>query len=161
MQLSPLQLEDYLLKDLRFSLNSPLTEIPAESVSYDPLDIEVNAVVEMRGNDPLSWRCELTVRSRDEKEGTYPYTFSVVYVGFFKVVKDFPPESVQQMAKVNSPVLLYGAAREAIMYLTGRGRNPAVLLPSITFLEPPARIVLSKGTSRKASKKAAKLPRKK
>ena len=35
MQNSPLQLEDYLLKDLRFSLISTLSEIPSSSIKYD------------------------------------------------------------------------------------------------------------------------------
>jgi preprotein translocase subunit SecB len=135
-----------------------MTDVPEGNVTYDPLDIEVNADTRMRSTDPLSWRCEITVRSKDEKEGTYPYTFSLVYVGFFKVVKEFPSDRVQQMVKVNAPALLYGAAREAIMYLTGRGRYPAVLLPSITFLEPPQQPqkTASKARATAATKKARK-----
>ena len=76
----------------------------------------------MLGDDSLAWRCEVTVRSKTEGEGTYPYSFELLYVGFFRVVKEFPPDRIQQMVKVNGPALLYSAAREAIMYLTGKGR---------------------------------------
>ena len=125
------------------------------------LDIEVNADTQMRNGDPLSWRSEITVKSKDEKEGAYPYTFSVVYVGFFRVVKEFPSELAEQLARTNGPALLYSAAREALMYLTGRGRFPAILLPSITFLEPPRTARLggkraASTPSKTASKKAAK-----
>lgn len=154
MQLSPLQLEDYLLKDLRFTLNSPLLEVPDPSVKYDSVGIEVNAETEMRADDPLAWRCEVIIRTKDVSEGNYPYSFQLIYVGFFRVVKDFPADRIQQMVKVNGPALLYGAAREAIMYLTGRGRYPAVLLPSITFLEPPPKAAAKALTA--AKKKVAK-----
>lgn len=137
MQSSPLQLEDYLLRRLRFGLVSPLNDMLDPSVIYDPLDVDINAETRNRNDDPLLWRTELVVRSRDEKEGTYPYTFELVYVGFFRVVKEFPAERVEQMVRANAPALLYSAAREALLYLTGRGRLPAVLLPSVTFIEPP------------------------
>lgn len=140
MQNSPLQLEDYLLKSLRFAIIAPLTDVPAPA-TFDLLSIEVNAETQKRDDHPLRWRCELTVASKDEEDKNYPYTFELVYVGFFTVVKEFPSDRVEQMVRVNAPSLLYSAAREAIMYLTGRGRVPATLLPSITFLEPPSKTV--------------------
>lgn len=154
MQNSPLQLEDYVLKSLRFAVISPLTDVPA-SQTFDLLSIEVNAVTQKRNNDPLRWRCELSVGSKDEEDKSFPYTFHLVYVGFFRVAKEFPSERVEQMVRVNAPALLYSAAREAIMYLTGRGRAPATLLPSITFLEPPPKPA-AKAAPRKAAKKSRK-----
>ncbi len=94
------------------------------------------------------------VRSKDEGEGTYPYTFQLTYVGFYKVVKQYPSDRIEQMVKTNAPALLYSAAREAIVYLTGRGRSPAILLPSITFLQPPPKV--TKTVTKKAAKKALK-----
>ncbi len=154
MQLSPLRLEDFLLKELRFALISPLTEVPT-GIKYDQLDIEVDANTQMRGNDARLWRCEVTVRSKDEKEGTYPYTFQITYVGFFSVIDAYPIDRVEQMAKVNCPAPLYSAARETLLHITGRGRFPAVLLPSITFLEP------QKAATKAPAKKPAKQARKK
>lgn len=153
MQLSPLQLEDYLLKELRFALISPLTEIPGPDIKYDLLNIEVNAVTAQRADDPLHWRSEVTIRSKDEDEGNFPYTFKLIYVGFFRVAPDFPPDRVEQMVRTNAPSLLYSAAREAILYLTGRGRSPAILLPSITFIEPPGQPSKKASTKRKLAKK--------
>src|SRR6266851_4996574 len=136
MQSSPLQLEDYMLKDLRFAIVPPLTNLEPP-VAFDLLRVEVDAETQKRENDPLRWRCQLSIRSRDEDEGNFPFTFRLVYIGFFRVVKDYPAERIEQMVRTNAPALLYSAAREAIMFLTGRGRLPALLLPSVTFLEPP------------------------
>jgi preprotein translocase subunit SecB len=157
MQLSPLQLEEYLLKELRYGLVSPLSESPKPGISYDPLDIEVNAETGRKSDDPLAWRCQVTVRSKDENEGIHPYTFQLTYVGFFRVVKEFPPDRVEQMVKANAPALLYSAAREALVSLTGRGRLPAIILPSVTFIEPPTKVAPA---TPKATKKAAKTSRK-
>jgi preprotein translocase subunit SecB len=137
MQNSPLQLEDYMVKRLRFALTSPLNEMFDPQTAYDSLDIEVTTQTNNRNNDPLCWRSEISIRSKDEKEGIYPYTFELVYVGFFRVHQGFPNERIEQMVRANAPALLYSAARETLMYLTGRGRLPPIMLPSLTFIEPP------------------------
>jgi preprotein translocase subunit SecB len=139
MQNSPLQLEDYFLKSLRFALVSPITEIPDPGAKYDPLSIEIDAKTEKLEGGPSRWRCQVSVTSKDEEAKNFPYSFEMVYVGFFGVVPEFPAERLEQMVRTNAPALLYSAAREALMYLTGRGRLPAILLPSITFLEPPSK----------------------
>lgn len=159
MQLSPLRLEDSLLKEVRFSLTGLLAEPPDSAVKYDLMDVEVASDTKMRGDDPLAWRCELTVKSKEVPEAIYPYSFIFVYVGFFRVVKEFPAERIPQMVRTNAPAVLYSAAREAVLYLTGRGRYPAVLLPSITFLEPPspsATVAASKTHHKKTVKKVAR-----
>jgi len=151
MQNSPLQLEDYMMKRLRFALTSPLKEILDAGV-YDPLDLEVSAETNKR-NDPSCWRSEILIRSKDEKEGNYPYSFELVYVGFFRVVEGFPSDRIEQMVRANAPALLYSAAREALMYLTGRGRLPAIMLPSVTFIEPPKQQVQKQAHKSSSTKK--------
>jgi preprotein translocase subunit SecB len=92
------------------------------------------------------------VNTNERAEGDFPYSFKLVYVGFFRVVKDFPADRIEQMVRVNGPALLYSAAREALVYLSGRGRRPAIMLPSITFIEPP-RIAKSHPPRKIAKKK--------
>lgn len=154
MQLSPLQLEEYVLKDLRFTLISPLVSAPSSEVNYDKIDIEVNAETRVRTDDPFSWRCEVTVRSKDEKEGTYPYSFQLTFIGFFRVAKEYPSDRIEQMVKANAPALLYSASRELLLSVSGRGRFPAILLPSVTFIEPPK--TAAKGSTKAPAKKASK-----
>ena len=136
MQLSPLQLEGYFLKGLRFSLNDRLESMPSRSTAYDNIGIKVNAEATTRDNDPLKWRCELTVESNEDPKLNRPYTFCITFVGFFHVVKGYPSERVELLARTNAPALLFSAAREALVLLTSRGPYPAIVLPSVTFLEP-------------------------
>ena len=170
MQISPLQLKGYFLKELAFSLSDELQSMPKEPAQYDLLGIKVDADCSSQDDDPYEWRCELRVESEDEDSTKkLPYRFRVVFVGFFHVFEEFPADRVELMARTNAPALLYSAAREALIPLTSRGPYPAIVLPSVTFLEPPpsspssttkvptngkkaAAKVPSKGRGRKASK---------
>jgi preprotein translocase subunit SecB len=164
VQNSPLQLEEYLLRELMFSLTDELREIPAKSVNYDGMNIDINADVAMRDDDSRKWRCELTIASKTQEGLNHPYKFRITFVGFFRVIDEFPVERVETMARTNAPAVLYSAAREALLSVSGRGRYPAILLPSITFIEPPkAEAKAAKGqkgqeaaSSQKSKKKAAR-----
>jgi preprotein translocase subunit SecB len=168
---SPLLLEEYVLRELQFSLISDLKNRPDRAAQYDGLSIEVTTEVEKRDGDLRKWRCELTVESKAEKGANHPYKFRVTYVGFFSVAETYPAERVEMMARTNTPALLYSAAREALLPLTGRGPFPAILLPSVTFLEPPkaqgnevkanasqkgsSKLTARKGAAGKSTKKAS------
>jgi preprotein translocase subunit SecB len=108
-----------------------------KSQDFGVLSLEVDSETKMRGGNPRKWRSKVTVQSRAEQGKVYPYSFRIEYTGFFTVADEFPEEFVEQMVKTNAPAVLYSSAREALMFLTGRGRLRAVLLPSVTFLEPP------------------------
>ena len=136
MKNSPLQLDDYFLSELQFTLLMDTSDVPLAQ-QFEPLSIKVNADTKMRGRDSRKWRCKLSVSSKGEKDGKYPYSFNVEYVGLFSVIDEFPAEHIEQMVKTNAPAVLYSSVREVLMFLTGRGRLTAVMLPSVTFLEPP------------------------
>lgn len=137
MQTSPLQLENYFLKELRFSLNDDLKNLPRKGgkIKYENPDININVEIGMQEDNPRKWRCELTVESIENREGL-PYFFKITFVGFFDVVEAYPESSIEVMAKANAPALLYSAARETLLPLTGRGQFPALVLPSVTFVQP-------------------------
>ncbi len=137
MQPSPLQLEAYFLKELSFSIAERLETAPTRSPKSDNIGIKVGIDAGPRDDDPFKWRCELTVESASEPDSKPPYSFRITFVGFFRVVKGYPAERVELMARTNAPALLYSAAREALVPITSRGPYPAVVLPSVTFLEPP------------------------
>ncbi len=134
---SPLQLEEYFLEKLQFTLVTvpmPLEALP----KFDRLELEVKGKCVRRDNDIRRWKCDLTIRSRATKpKGTYPYSFEVGFVGFYRVLDAFPEKLIEAAINANGPAILYSAAREMLLVLTGRGRFPAILLPSITFIKPP------------------------
>lgn len=158
MQNSPLQLEEYHLRELEFALATDLNDIPSRSARYDSLNIDVNTKVDMLHNDLRRWRCELTVESKNKEELNHPYRFRITYVGFFRVVEEYPSNLVERMVRANAPALLYSAAREALLPLTSRGRYPAIVLPSVTFIEPleveTAEGKALKGNLKRSSRKA-------
>lgn len=137
MQPSPLQLRGYFLRSLRFALNDELETLPNGSVEFDELTLNITANTTSDPEDSFRWRSELLVESVDEPGVRLPYTFGIVLVGFFHVHESYPKERVELLAKTNSPALLYSAAREVLATVTRRGPYVPVLLPSITFLEPP------------------------
>lgn len=145
---------------LRFSLLLDLKTTPAPEQDFDALNLELNTITEMRERDPRKWRCVLTVRSKPGKGQKHPYSFSIQYTGLFSVIDEFPSKFVEQMVRTNAPAILYSSAREALMYLTGRGRLTAVLLPSITFLELPTGKKAAHGTVSKV-KTTRKIAKKK
>jgi preprotein translocase subunit SecB len=134
MQLSPLSLESYYLKELHFAVND---QKPIKGAEFDNLEIGVKAETQIDENNPLRWSCELTIESKRDPDSYLPYAFVVIYVGIFQVSEKFPSERVELLAKTNGPAVLYSAAREMMVSLTGRGVFPPLLLPSITFLSPP------------------------
>jgi preprotein translocase subunit SecB len=136
MQASPLSLEVYYLKELHFAVN----ENPREDSSitgYDEIDINIEVETVRHVDNPLKWKCELKVESKNDPQLNLPYSFIITYIGFFQVSEEFPSEHVELLARTNGPGILYSAAREMMISLTGRGVFPATLLPVVTFLSPP------------------------
>lgn len=150
MQASPLQLEGYFLKELQFALLDELKGVPSASAKYDAIGIKVDADTTPRDDDRLKWRCELTVESSSESDRMMPYTFRITFVGFFRVSKGYPAERIEIMARTNAPAVLYSAAREALVPLTSRGPYAAIILPSVTFLDPTVAAVPAQDESVKA-----------
>src|SRR5439155_22261424 len=66
-----------------------------------------------------------------------PYFFSLELVGFFEVAEAVPDDRIDRLVKTNGPSMLYGIAREVVRDITSRGPYLGVLLPSVSFYEPP------------------------
>jgi preprotein translocase subunit SecB len=56
-------------------------------------------------------------------------------VGFFEVDTGLPEEVIGDVVAANAPAILYSAARELILLVTGRGPFPPFSLPSATFID--------------------------
>jgi len=138
MQISPLQLEDYFLKELHFSVVDAMAQPPEKDAQYAPVQFNVNVDSSQQGEDPRLWRCELAIQSREEENQNLPYRFRISFVGFFRVSKEWPEERVELVARANGPALLYSSAREMLVTLTGRGSFPTLVLPSVTFIPAAA-----------------------
>ena len=135
MQISPLQLEGYFLKEVTFSLNEEIEEKPAELKKSENLGVEVSVSVDCLDKRKRRWRCKLTLDLKPKDETNSAYTFHLVLVGFFFVSKNYPKEKVELLAKTNCPAVLYSTAREMLVTVVRRSPFAPVLIPSVTFLE--------------------------
>ncbi len=149
MQASPLQLEAYFLKSVKFELGYELKTLPENSVEMQGLDIQVQDETIFDEVQQL-WRSEVRVIGKNKGKKKSPYTFEVEMIGFFRVHESYPKEKVSQMAGTNAPALLYSAIREVIGNMTSRSPFPMIFLPSVTFLKPIEQVV-KKGKIRKSA----------
>src|SRR5947209_244948 len=135
MKASQLRLDSYHLDELRFSLDDKY-EYAADSepiITAEDLEVEVQPF--RLPDNPLQWFFRLRVRL-DDKEGKFPYVFSIRLTGFFEVAEDCKPEMIEPLALINAPSILYASAREILAATSARSRFLSVFLPSVRFFAP-------------------------
>jgi len=135
MRASNLLLDSYYIDELSFSLDDNYVYDPEKEPTLSASDLSVDVDPWRHPAEPLKWYFRLAVRL-DDKEGKFPYRFSVRLTGFFDVQADCPPDLAEPLALVNAPAILYASARELLALVTGRSRYLSVILPSVTFFEP-------------------------
>lgn len=80
---------------------------------------------------------ELTIELPSTPEKKYPYEFHLVIVGVFSVESEVEENEFQGLTSVAAPAILYSMGREVIASATGRSMYGQILLPSLSFAEPP------------------------
>lgn len=137
MQASQLRLDQYYIEELRFSLDDDYQyeEMDKEPrLTAEDLDVEVQPF--RNPDNPLEWYFKLRVQL-DDKNGKFPYVFSIQLAGFFEISDDCPEDMIEPLALINAPSILYAAAREILVTTTARSRYLSVFLPTVRFFGPP------------------------
>jgi len=146
MEPSPLHLEGYHVAEFFFKLNEAFEKktVFGSSSGYhyrmekawniEPTDFTVNGEVGRHTEDPSRLRYVLTIASAGRKD-RYPYSFRLSLVGYFHFHAGEPDTNEFILVYANAPSVLYGAAREMLATMTGRGPYPAVILPTASFLD--------------------------
>ena len=135
MKSSLLRLERYWLRSISVS----------ENPTFDPTStrVPVFQTTTSRGkkaDDPKRWKVDLQIRTPEQNESSQPYNIVVELSGIFEVPDSTPETDWESFIAVNAPAVLFGAARELVGSITARGLFPAVILPSVTFVdEAPVR----------------------
>ena len=136
---SPLQLDRYFLKELRYSLNPGFElgpDMPRPDITLPSVSIGVVAS-QRNPNNPRQWMFELLVDLPEPEEGSkFPYRVQARLIGFFTVSERYPEERVERLAKTNGPALLYSSAREILAFVTGCSPYPQLIIPVVTFIQP-------------------------
>jgi preprotein translocase subunit SecB len=163
MRPSPLRLDNYFIKEMHFSLRPGFDQSSETEVDAPPPDFKVKADFIQPDGNVFQCRCELSVELPDDPADKFPYKFAVILVGEYTIVSKFDDELADKIMKANAPAVLYSAARELLLTLTGRSGYRPFLLPSATFVfdkEDKEQQVISatqlKPTRKRSSKKASK-----
>lgn len=175
MKSSILHIEGYHLKELFIELNEGFDKKsvfgawsgyhyhPDETYRVDPVNFKVGSEISKKIDDPFSLRYVLHIRSIGNKNKV-PYSFRLALVGYFHVNKSVA-EKDQKSANVllyaNAPALLYAAARELLATATARGPYPAVILPSVSFMDDAEKLAEEDARELPASKRKALIAGKK
>ncbi len=135
--MSPLQLDRYFLKGLRFNLNEGYDRGRVSPEHFAAPQIKIGVVsAEQDPERPSRWRFEVNLGLSDMPESDVPYQVETTLVGYFVVHENYPPEHAERLARVNGPAVLYSCAREIVASVTGRSPYPKLLIPSVTFIQP-------------------------
>ena len=129
MNPSPLQLERYFFSKIQIDAH-----LDADPTVANVLDCEVEIGRAVENSRRFQVVMRLKLRTPEKKQTAY--TGEVHAVGFFQVLDGWPEKERSRLVETNGAALLYGAIRETVCNLTGRGPWPAVTLSSMTFLKP-------------------------
>jgi preprotein translocase subunit SecB len=138
VKLSPLILRTYFVTEL--SVKANVAAAP-EQIVDGRSNIGTKVETARSDDNPRLWKVSLRIDC-NEAEGSFcPYYVKAELVGVFEVHPEVNESTIGDLVSSNGPAILYGAARELILLVTGRGPLPPFLLPSATFIDhaPSAR----------------------
>jgi preprotein translocase subunit SecB len=131
MKPSPLQLERHFFTKVHVDAH------PDGDPTAKP-EVQTQVDVAQAERDPKRYQLTLRLKLVSVADKKLGYTAEIQVVGVVRVADSWPDPAVQQLVQVNGPALLYGAAREMLCNITGRGPWPMVCLHSVSFVEPKA-----------------------
>lgn len=153
-RLSPLQLTKCLTTEFYFRANEHFDR--QKRLALDPkhlvVETSLDSVNPPEDGKPPLWSIELKIRQDLPPGLNVPYEFRIALVGYFIFLAEGKTESdVLRMVRVNGSSVLYGIAREILRTNTAGGAWREVLLPTISFYEPP-NVKALKPAQRRAAK---------
>jgi hypothetical protein len=153
-RLSPLQLTKCITTEFYFRANEQFDR--KQRAPIDPKHLLVktslDSVSPPEDGKPALWSIELRVRQDLPAGVNLPYEFRITLVGYFVFVAPIKSGfDVLRMVRVNGSSVLYGIAREIVRTNTAGGAWRELLLPTISFYEPP-NVKALKPAQRRAAK---------
>ncbi len=131
----PLQLEQCFFPEVTVKAVAGFqADTPPEQ---DPVRLMVTPEVRHNREDPLLWLVNLRVLLEPSEPGRFPYQIDLLAVGLFRLDPTVPEAQRQRLVTINGCSMVYGAAREFLLTVTGRGPWGACQLPTHSFFTPP------------------------
>lgn len=132
MSLIPLQLERSFFTKLHIDVNQEYRTEQNKTENAE-VEIAVGLNVAQHNTDPHRYQIRLTIDGIEGKEAPTPYNISLQIVGYFVVDNEFEHNHIAKLVEINGASILYSAAREQVLNVTGRGPWGAFQLPTINF----------------------------
>lgn len=133
MSLTPLSLEHYFFTRVHVDANLDYATQSEEGAEQQDVDAFIKLEVLQHEADPRRYQITLTVEKVAATEGLLPYELNIQVVGFLSVDPDFEHDNIDRLARVNGASMLYAAAREHVLMVTGRGPWGGFQLPTMNF----------------------------
>jgi preprotein translocase subunit SecB len=137
--LQPFLLKQYFVTNISVKAAVPNFSSSDEffkAMTSDQTNISTKVETATNAENPRLWKVALSISCRPS-EGTNfcPYLIDAELLGFFEVHQSVADSSIQDLVTCNGPAILFGALREIVVLITGRGPSPAFVLPSVTFVD--------------------------
>jgi len=130
---SLLKVREYFVTDVDIKANpvGDAATLPPEGNS------NVSTKVETAQNreNKRDWKVALQITCEPTQRNIGGYSVTMELIGFFDVDASLPEDRVEDVVAANGPAVLYGAARELVLLITGRGPFPPFSLPCATFID--------------------------
>ena len=131
--ISPLEVLDYYVKSMTFVANLKCDKDKPYQLDLDDVIItnEVLPIKDIKNRFAVILNLEIKA---PELKNT-PYAIKLEMYGYFQVPYVMPETIREKIVKTNGTSILYGAAREIIKEMTGRGIYKQILIPTASFAE--------------------------
>ena len=133
--IAPVELLNYYVKSFSFDTNMKCDNDKPRDLSLKNIVISNKIVPLKKYKNRYAVTLILEMKAPEDKNT--PYSIKMQMFGYFQVPDEMPEELREKMVKTNGSSILYGAAREIIKEMTGRGINRKILFPTVSFAELP------------------------
>ena len=130
----PLQLDGYVFTKLLVEANSDYDPEKQQETTESEIDFSLGIVVGKDKDNPRLYQIEIHIENLRAKTTILPYTVEAKVVGVFSVDPEFKHDDLERLIQVNGASMLFGAAREQILTISGRGPFGPLKLPTINLL---------------------------
>lgn len=134
MQPSKLRLKNYFVEEVSFNLQNAQLKNAEENAELNATDLDIEVRLGESKDEKNKRFCQLSIKLKDVKAETYPYKFKAVMAGFFEIDSSCSEPEADLLITNTAPSMLYTAAREYLLLVTGRTRFYPVMLPTVLFV---------------------------
>lgn len=134
MQASKLQLEHYFVDEVSFRLKDAVLKKENAEPNLTPQDLEIEVRLGESMHEERKRFCQIEIKPKEKRAKRYAYDFKIVLVGFFELSEECSDEDAAVLINNTAPSMLYTAAREYLLTMTGRTRYLPILLPTVLFV---------------------------